>query len=79
MNGRQSYLGADVPVGIWSNLFDHWFGPSKKLIHIGEIEKEILHVNRRWRRLPRLEHTAALHQNNFLLKHRAHISDSKHN
>lgn len=55
------------PVGIWPYLSD--FGlllPSQKLIFVGNIEEEILHVNRWWWIYPALQYSTVLSQCDLL-------------
>ncbi len=55
------------PVGIWPYLSD--FGlllPSQKLILVGNIEEEILHVNRWWWIYPALQYSTVLSQCDLL-------------
>lgn len=63
-----------LPVGVGSNLVDHWLGSFEDLVHIGDIEEEILHVDGRGRGFPWLEHATALDQNNLLLIHKVNMS-----
>lgn len=69
------------PVCVGSNLHDLWLGPQKECVQIGHIEEKILHVDGRGRAFPWPKHTAALDQNNLLLRHKVHISQFryKHN
>ena len=62
-----------LPVCVGSNLVDLWLGPRQELIHIGHVEEEVLHVDRRGRGFPCLKHTAALNQNKLLLRHKEKI------
>ncbi len=65
-----------IPVCVRSDLCDHWLCPLKEFIHIGHVEEEKLHVDRRGRSFPGLKHTAALYQNNFLLRCKVCISSN---
>lgn len=56
------------PVGIWPHLSNSgFFLPSQELIGIGNIEEEILHVNRRWWIYPSIQYSAVLSQCDLLL------------
>ncbi len=63
------------PVGIWPHLSD--FGlllPSQNLIWVGNIEEEILHVNRRWWIYPALQNSTVLSQCDLLWMKRSQRS-----
>lgn len=60
-------LKSNIPVSIWSDLFNSCLPACQEHLWIGHIEEVILHINRwRWI-LPPFKHLALLRQSNFLL------------